>query len=90
MDEQTRYIKAKRRVEAIKGFYLHLLIFIVVNAGLIFLNLYTSPDNLWFFWPLFGWGIGLFFNAIGVFGSSLMFGKKWEEKKIRQFMEKDQ
>lgn len=89
MEENEKYLKAKKHVEEIKAFYIHLVIYLVINAGLALLNIYTSPGNYWFFWPLIGWGIGLFFHALGVFGPSLFFGKKWEEKKIRKFMEKN-
>ena len=42
-------------------------------------------------WDVFGtpiiWGILLIFHAAKVFGNFSPFGKKWEEKKIQQFME---
>jgi len=37
----------------------------------------------------FFWGIGLAFHAYGVFGKHLLFSKDWEERKIKEFMEKD-
>ena len=70
MENQKAYQKAKRRVEAKVGFYIHLSVYIAVNLLLIIINLTTSPEYLWFKWPLMGWGIGLFFHAIGVFVSS--------------------
>lgn len=39
----------------------------------------TAPDHLWFFWPMLGWGIGIIFHAVNVFG----IGKSWEEKDPR-------
>jgi hypothetical protein len=50
-----------------KGFRLHLIIYAVVNALLIVVNLMTTPDKLWFYWPLLGWGIGLAGHAFGVY-----------------------
>ena len=39
--------------------------------------------------PLF-WGIGLFFHWFGVFGTKFLgFGKDWEERKIKELMEKE-
>jgi hypothetical protein len=38
-----------------------------VNALLIIVNLSTTPDKLWFYWPLLGWGIGLAAHAFGVY-----------------------
>ena len=43
----------------IRGVAVHLFIYLAVNALLIGINLTYSPGNLWFIWPLLGWGIGL-------------------------------
>ena len=51
-----------------KKFWIHLAIFLAVNAGLITLNLTRSPDKYWFQWVLLGWGAGLLLNAYRVFG----------------------
>ena len=87
MDEQTRYQEAKDRVEEIKGFYFYLITYIVINAVLVVINLLTSPEYLWFIWPIIGWGVGLVIHAITVFGNFL--GRSWEERKIKEIMEKD-
>ncbi len=62
------YNLARERVEKKMGFMIHAGIYVVVNAGLIALNLTRSPDHYWFIWPLLGWGIGIVFHAIKVFG----------------------
>lgn len=49
------------------GFYIHLTAFVVVNALLLFVNLTTSPERLWFYWPLLGWGIGIIAHAVVTF-----------------------
>ena len=87
--EETRYQKAKERVEAIKGLYIHLTVYVVVNLMLFSINMIASPDGLWFFWPLMGWGIGLAFHALSVFGFGRWFGADWEEKKIAELMKKE-
>ncbi|WP_367752048.1 2TM domain-containing protein [Flavobacterium sp. WC2421] len=86
---EERYFKAKKRVEEIKGFYGNLISYIVVNTGLLVLNLVTSPEYLWFFWPLLGWGMGVFFHGMKVFNYMPFLGKDWEEQKIKEFMEKE-
>jgi hypothetical protein len=88
-NEEERYYQAKKRVEEMKGFYGHLISYVVVNVGLLVLNLLTSPKHLWFFWPMLGWGIGLLFHALKVFNYSPFFNKEWEDRKIREFMEKE-
>ncbi len=66
MENEEAYKKAKERVEAKLGFYVHLCIYIVVNISLFIINKIASPDYSWFYWPLIGWGIGILFHGIGV------------------------
>lgn len=87
--EYERYEEAKKQVKEIKGFYVHLFIFIVVLIFLIFINLKYTPEYLWFIWTLGGWGIGLLFHGLGAFKITPFFGKNWEEDKIKELMEKD-
>ena len=87
--EDDRYKAAKSRVAQLRGFYVHLTTFIVVNAFLVTLNLLTSPDSLWFYWVLLGWGIGLVAHALQVYGSFTIFGRDWEERKIEEYLKRD-
>ena len=86
---EDRYYKAKKRVEEIKGFYGNLIAYIVVNMGLLVINLLTSPSHLWFYWPLMGWGVGVLFHGLKVFNYMPFLRKDWEEKKINEFMDKE-
>jgi len=88
-DEKEIYERARKRVEEIRSFYSHLFVYLAVNAGLFLLNIITSPKHLWFYWPLIGWGIGLAIHGLSVFGTDRLLGKEWEEKKIREIMEKE-
>ena len=89
-NEEERYFKAKKRVEEIKGFYGNLISYVLVNLGLMTLNLVTSPEYLWFFWPMFGWGLGVLFHGFKVFSYMPFLSKDWENRKIREFMEKEE
>jgi hypothetical protein len=87
--EQQRYDRAHARVQAIKGFYIHVTVFALVNIGLFIINLLTG-GGWWFYWPLIGWGIGLGVHALGVFGfGGGPWGREWEERKTREFMDQD-
>lgn len=87
--ETERYYQAQKRVKEIRGFYEHLIVFILVTIILIVINLMTSPEYLWFLWCIMGWGIGVVFHGLKVFGISTFFNKEWEERKIKEFLEKD-
>ncbi len=86
-ENEERYLKAVKRVEDLKGFYGNLSAYIIVNTGFIILNLATSPNEIWFIWPLLGWGIGVAFHGMSVFNYMPFLGREWEEKKIKALMD---
>jgi 2TM domain-containing protein len=88
--EQLRYERAYARVQAIKGFYVHAVAFVVVNVALLALNA-LAGGMWWFYWPLIGWGIGLGLHAFGVFrfGGTGPWGREWEERKIREMVDEE-
>jgi hypothetical protein len=89
MNEDEKYKRARRRVKELKGFYTHLIVYFVVNIFLALINFISSPEHLWFYWVTLGWGIGVIMNAVSVFGIGGAMGHQWEEKKIREMMDKD-
>ncbi|EDP95020.1 hypothetical protein KAOT1_01754 [Kordia algicida OT-1] len=88
LDDQ--YIRARKHVEKLKEFYYNLLSYCLVIPFLIFINLKTVPQFHWFWFPMFGWGIGLAFHAMSVYIEDGRFGKNWEERKIREYMEQEE
>lgn len=48
------------------GFFFHLSAYVLVNAVLIAANLLLTPDRLWFYWPLLGWGIGIVAHGLAI------------------------
>src|SRR5687768_13146954 len=77
--------RAKRRVAAIKGFYVHLLVFVLVVAGLFAINA-ASGGAWWVLWVLFGWGIGVVAHALAVFGRAPQAVAEWEKRKVDQIV----
>ncbi len=51
---------------------------------LFVINLMGDAGNWWFVYPLTGWGV-----LVIIHGISLKIGSGWEEKKIKEFMNKD-
>lgn len=84
--EEQKYVKAKKRVEKIKGFYTHTLVTVILIPALIVLNLKLTPEFHWFWFAAGGMLVGLFFHWFGVFGSNVFLGKNWEEDKIKEYM----
>lgn len=87
--QTDNYYKAQKRVEEIKGFYSHLFSFGLINLGLMILNFISGPGYLWFLFPLVGWGAGVAIHAMYTFSWMPFFGADWEEKKIREIIEKE-
>lgn len=81
--------RMRNRVQAIRGFYTHFIIYLLVNVVLVIINLLSTPDVYWFYWTTLGWGIGVASHWWGVFGSRIFFSRDWEEKKIRELLEKE-
>jgi len=90
--KEEAYMRAKKKLEKLVGFYWHLAVYIIVNAFIIILITVNSSQSFFSFgtWATaFFWGIGLLFHFLGVFGPGFMFGKDWEERKIKEFMDRD-
>jgi len=92
--EKHKFEKAKKRVKSIAGFYKHFMIYVLVNLFLISLKYFNlDPGEKFFdfstFSTAFFWGIGVAFHALSVFGPGFFLGNDWEEKKIREIMEKE-
>lgn len=91
---ENHYLKAKKRVGELKSFYGHLFSFIVFNMGLFVFNAITTPNHLWFdhwfYWQVLIWGIGLIIHGMYVFNFIPFLNKEWEERKIKEFIDKEE
>ncbi len=96
--DEIKYKKAKKKVKEEKDFYTHLTVYIVINLALIIINLGVFQSGFSDIkiptWPMFTtpffWGIGLFFHWISVFKDNFTFLKNWEDKKIKEYMDKEE
>jgi hypothetical protein len=93
--EENKYKRARKRIEEIKGFYIHLSVYLVINAAILFIIFIATRDkgeNFWeagHFFTLMFWGIGLLFHAFHTFKLNPLFGEKWEKRQIQKYMDKD-
>lgn len=90
----STYESAKKRVEAEKGFYSHLVAYIIINSALLLLNIdFDLNFSNWLRWNIlttpFFWGIGLLIHGVCVFGIKTKLFRDWEEQKIKELMNKD-
>lgn len=92
-EDKIREDKVRKKVKSMQGFYKHLIVYLVINIVLILIKLLNlEPDETFFEWGTFStaicWGIGVFFHWYGVFGTDIVLGKDWEERKIKEMMGK--
>jgi hypothetical protein len=92
--DEIKYLEAAKRVKKIKGFYTHAMVYVVINMAIIFSQMEFSGNGYWSFelrhfsTALF-WGIGLAAHGMSVFVPKMILGKNWEDKKIKELMDKE-
>ncbi|ENP8334035.1 helix-turn-helix domain-containing protein [Vibrio alginolyticus] len=72
------------QVRAIKGFYSHLMTYVLVIGLLFAINLLTDSSYIWAWWPAMGWGIGIINHGLNAFEVFNIFGAKWERRQIEK------
>lgn len=93
-NQEIQYKEAQKRVRKVKGFYRHAIIYLVVNIFILVVNFSSLKEGESFFhWnnlsTAFFWGIGLMAHGISAFLPNIIFSKEWEERKIKELIEKE-
>jgi len=93
-ESNLKYIRAKNKVDKEKGFYSHLIVYLLVNIAITIVKIWNDVDSWTSFtneltsidvysvWLI--WGIFLLLHFI-----SFKFGQGWEERKIEALMKKE-
>ena len=96
INEEYKLEQVRKKVKEMRGFYKHLAAYLFVNIFFWAIQIINmKPQDSFFKWGTFAtaffWGIGLFFHWYSVFGLGInvVFGKDWEQRKIKQLMEKE-
>ncbi len=77
---------ALAHVRRVKRFYLHAVQFVGIVAALALINVVTWPGYPWVLWVVFGWGLGLIFEALKVFGSLPFLNGDWERRQVEKYL----
>ena len=88
--QNSSYARAAEKVEKLKNFYQNALSYCLVIPFLIFVNLTFSPQFQWFWFPMFGWGVGVLFHGLDVYNYNPFLGSNWESKKIQELMNEEE
>lgn len=84
MEHQELIRIARRRAGMKYGFFIHLTVFIAVNALLFVINQQTTPGFSWFAFPLGGWAIGLCIHGLAVYLSGSGLRERMVEDELRK------
>ncbi len=60
----------------------------VVNAGLVAINLLTSPGEYWFYWPMLGWGLGLAAHGIVTYSDAGDMRERMVDAELKRLRER--
>jgi len=84
MDEHERTARAAQQVDKRIAFYVHLVVFLLVCAGLAAVNWFATPEVWWAQWPFLGWGVAVVFHGLCAFNSGPDVVAGWRLRKIRE------
>ena len=88
--QELMYVKAKKKIKEIKGFYAHLIVILFSAPLVVWVNFKFVPGFHFFWFALGGMFLSVFFHWLGVFGlAKIGLGKDWEQRKIVELMHKD-
>ncbi|MFH4964087.1 histidine kinase [Gaetbulibacter sp. M235] len=84
------YLRARKHIDSLKEFYYSIISYFLVIPFLIFINYKTYWGFQWFWFPMIGMGIGITISAFKLFVSDGIFGRNWEERKLKQYMAEEE
>ena len=92
--DEIKYQEALKRVKRLKGFYTHAIVYVIINIMIVILNIQNLNEGETYFqfknfMTAFFWGIGLVAHGFTVFVPNWILGQNWEQRKIKEFMEKE-
>jgi len=84
-DKRRSDLLARFRKENKQALHLHAMIYVIVNACLVGLNLLTWHEDrqIWFPYALLGWGIGLLIHAAVAFRRA-----DWDSEEFQDWLSK--
>ena len=82
VSEQER--EALEYVRDIKGFYSHLVVYLVSVTAMVVSSFFFESSHPWYIWPILGWGIGVAAHGFSVFEIFSLFGADWERRQVEK------
>jgi hypothetical protein len=77
---------ARRRAGAKMGWYIHAIVYVLVNTLIFAMSRYAFGQRPWSVFPLLGWGVGLVLHGVSVF--LIGAGSPWRERLVQRERER--
>ena len=87
-DEDVAFRRATERVRARIGFAAHVGVYVAIGLLLLVLNLVTTPESLWFFWPMLFWLVALAAHVMVLFGPGMRAMERWRDREYEREVER--
>lgn len=81
---EQQEIEAFKFVRKLRNFYMHLFQYVIVTLALLAINLLVTPQKMWAFWVMGGWGLGVLLHASRVFRPNGFLGPAWEKQQVEK------
>lgn len=81
-EEGRRWVRRKRILYTILGVY------VVLSVMWFTIDMADGTEDLWFYWPMFGTGLGVAAAAVGLLGVGGLLGVDWERRQIDRYVER--
>lgn len=79
-DEMLAFAQVRR----IKGFYLHLIQYLVAVGAMAIVNAAVYPRYPWVIWVALGWGSGLLIHGLKAFDKVPYLTPAWERRQVER------
>lgn len=92
MNSTTSNLSEQQETEAfnfvrkLRRFYMHLFQYAIVTLSLLAINLIVTPQKMWAFWVMGGWGLGVLVHASRVFRPDWFLGPRWERQQVEKHL----
>jgi len=77
---------ALAKVRKIKGFYMHLIEYVLIVGFLAVANIFVSPQHLWVVWAAGPWGLILIVHGLRVFDKIPFLNGDWERRTVEKYL----
>ena len=77
---------ALARVRKIKGFYIHLIEYVLIVGFLVVINVLTTPRHFWVQWAAIPWALALALHGLRVFDKIPFLNADWEKRTVEKYL----